>query len=410
MPTVILGVTGCIGAYKACDLLRELQGHDVEVRVVMTEHATRFVTPMTMEALSQHEVFTDQFVLGGQSEIQHVTLADMADVLLIAPCTANVVGKLARGIADDALTALYLATKSPVVLAPAMNVNMFEHPAVVENLTVLRKRGVSIVEPGSGYLACGWLGKGRLADVSEIVRVTLARLSSRSDMAGLRVLVTAGPTIEDIDPVRFISNRSSGRMGFRLAEAARDRGAEVVLVCGPTALQPPSEVELVRVRSAMEMAQAVSERASGVSAVAMAAAVADYRPAEVSPGKLKKRDEIMRLELVKTHDILKTLGEYKGDRFLIGFAAETENVLENARKKLASKHLDLIVANDLTQEGVGFEEDTNAAILLDAAGGEEEVPLVSKRELADRIWDRLAVSQSQTLEMKTVSLVQKPKG
>ena len=410
MPTVVLGVTGCIGAYKACDLLRELQEHDVEVRVVMTEHATRFVTPMTMEALSQHEVFTDQFLLGGQSEIQHVTLADMADLLLIAPCTANVLGKLARGIADDALTALYLATKAPVVLAPAMNVNMFEHPAVVENLGILRKRGVSIVEPGSGYLACGWLGKGRLADVSAIVTATLAHLSPRRDMSGLRVLVTAGPTIEDIDPVRFISNRSSGRMGFRLAEAARDRGAEVVLVCGPTMLPPPAGVDLVRVRSAVEMAQAVSERASSVSAIAMAAAVADYRPAEVSPSKLKKRDEILRLELVKTHDILKTLGEYKGERFLIGFAAETERLVENARTKLAAKHLDLIVANDLTQEGVGFEEDTNAAILLDAAGGQEEIPLVSKRELADRVWDKLAELRSRTVKIKTISPGQKPKG
>jgi phosphopantothenoylcysteine decarboxylase/phosphopantothenate--cysteine ligase len=409
MPTVVLGVTGCIGAYKACDLLRELQGHDVEVRVVMTEHATRFVTPMTMEALSQHEVFTDQFLLGGQSEIQHVTLADMADLLLIAPCTANVLGKLARGIADDALTTLYLATKAPVVLAPAMNVNMFEHPAVVENLGILRKRGVSIVEPGSGYLACGWLGKGRLADVSAIVTATLAHLSPRRDMSGLRVLVTAGPTIEDIDPVRFISNRSSGRMGFRLAEAARDRGAEVVLVCGPTMLPPPAGVDLVRVRSAVEMAQAVSERASSVSAIAMAAAVADYRPAEVSPSKLKKRDEILRLELVKTHDILKTLGEYKGERFLIGFAAETERLVENARTKLAAKHLDLIVANDLTQEGVGFEEDTNAAILLDAAGGQEEVPLVSKRELADRVWNKFAELRNRTVKMKAVSPDQKPK-
>jgi phosphopantothenoylcysteine decarboxylase/phosphopantothenate--cysteine ligase len=410
MPTVVLGVTGCIGAYKACDLLRELQGHDVEVRVVMTEHATRFVTPMTMEALSQHEVFTDQFVLGGQSEIQHVTLADMADLLLIAPCTANVLGKLARGIADDALTTLYLATKAPVVVAPAMNVNMLDHPAVVDNLGILRERGVGIVEPGSGYLACGWLGKGRLADVSAIVTAALARLSPRSDMSGLRVLVTAGPTIEDIDPVRFISNRSSGRMGFRLAEAARDRGAQVVLVCGPTVLPPPSGVELVRVRSAVEMAQAVTEHASGVAAVAMAAAVADYRPAEVSPGKLKKQDEILRLDLVKTHDILKTLGEFKGERFLIGFAAETENLVENARKKLASKRLDLIVANDLTQEGVGFEEDTNAAILLDAGGGQEEVPLVSKRELADRIWDRLVAARSQTVKMKAVPSVEKPKG
>ena len=259
MATVVLGVTGCIGAYKACEVLRELQRSGAAVHVVMTANAQRFVTATTFEALSQHPVFTDQFALGSEGEIRHVSLADAADVLLVAPATANVIGKFARGIADDALSTLYTATHAPLVIAPAMNVNMFEHEAVVENLGVLRARGAMVVEPGSGYLACGWLGKGRLAEVDEIVRATLDVLRRRRDFEGVTVLVTAGPTAEDIDAVRFVSNRSSGRMGYRLAEAARDRGARVVLVSGPTALQPPRGVELEAVRSAQEMAQAVQQ-------------------------------------------------------------------------------------------------------------------------------------------------------
>jgi len=391
MAVVILGVTGCIGAYKACEVLRELQRRELDVHVAMTEHATRFITPMTLEALSRHPVFVDQFALGSQSRIQHISLAETAELLLVAPCTANVLGKFAGGIADDALTTLYLATRAPVLVAPAMNSNMLEHPAVAENLRVLRARGVRIVEPGSGYLACGWLGKGRLAEVSEIVDAALAALARRSDMAGLKVLVTAGPTIEDLDPVRFVSNRSSGRMGFRLAEAARDRGAQVVLVAGPTALPPPSGVELVEVRSAEQMARAVAEQAPGVQAIAMAAAVADYRAAEVSTKKLKKEGEPqLRLELVRTTDILAGLGSAKGERFLIGFAAETERLEENARAKLEGKNLDLIVANDVTGPGAGFGGETNSAVLIDARGGRVEVPLVTKRELAERIWDRMA--------------------
>jgi phosphopantothenoylcysteine decarboxylase/phosphopantothenate--cysteine ligase len=397
MPKVILGVTGCIGAYKACEVLRELQKADIDVHVVMTNHATRFVTPMTMEALSGHPVFHDQFELGRQGEIQHVSLADAADLLLIAPCTANVIGKLAGGIADDALTTLYLATRAPVAVAPAMNVNMLEHPVVGENLDRLRRRGVTVVEPGSGYLACGWLGKGRLAEVEEIVAAAKALLARRTEMSGLRVLVTAGPTVEDIDPVRFVSNRSSGRMGFGLAEAARDRGAEVTLVSGPTALAAPAAVRLIPVRSAAEMQTAVLEAASDVDVVAMAAAVSDYRPAEASSQKLKKGAEGHTLELVRTVDILRSLGEAKGGRFLIGFAAETQALEDNARKKLTEKSLDMIVANDVSRSDGGFGADTNAAVLLDAAGGREEIPLVSKRELAERIWDRmLAIRAGRT--------------
>jgi phosphopantothenoylcysteine decarboxylase/phosphopantothenate--cysteine ligase len=390
VPTVVLGVTGCIGAYKACEVLRELQKRGLDVRVVMTASATRFVTPMTFEALSQHPVFVDQFVLGAQGEIQHIGLADAADLLLVAPATANTLGKLARGIADDALSTLYTATRAPVLVAPAMNVNMFDHPAVVENLEILRSRGVGVIEPGTGYLACGWLGQGRLAEVSEIVAAALQALDRRRDMAGETVLVTAGPTLEDIDPVRFVSNRSSGRMGYRLAEAARDRGARVVLVSGPTALPRPFGIDVANVRSAEEMARAVGERLEEATIVAMAAAVSDYRPAVASPRKIKKAEGGVALDMVRTPDILRTIGERKGSRFLVGFAAETEDLRENAGRKLVEKRLDLIVANEVGREGAGFATETNAALLMDAGGGIVDVPPTSKRALADRIWDRVA--------------------
>jgi phosphopantothenoylcysteine decarboxylase/phosphopantothenate--cysteine ligase len=389
MPVVVLGVTGCIGAYKACEVLRELQKRDVDVHVVMTEAATRFVSAMTFEALSHHPVFVDQWALGEQSDIRHISLADAADLLLVAPATANMLGKFARGIADDALSTLYTATTAPVLVAPAMNVNMFTHPAVVENLEILRARGVGIVEPGAGYLACGWLGKGRLAEVADIVAAAMAALARRHDLSHETVLVTAGPTVEDIDPVRFVSNRSSGRMGYRLAEAARDRGARVILVSGPTTLTPPAGVELLRVRSAEEMARAVEEWVGSATIVAMAAAVSDYRPASVAPTKLKKGEGGTSLDLVRTPDILRTLGQAKGSRFLVGFAAETDHIFENARKKLVEKNLDLIVANDVSGDGSGFGAETNAAVLLDARGTATEVPRVSKREMADRIWDRV---------------------
>jgi phosphopantothenoylcysteine decarboxylase/phosphopantothenate--cysteine ligase len=334
-------------------------------------------------------VFVDQFELGAAGEIRHVGLADAAELLLVAPATANVVGKLARGIADDALTTLHLATRAPLVIAPAMNVNMFEHPAVVENLALLRARGASVVEPGSGYLACGWLGKGRLAEVPEIVAATLARLRRRSDLAGETVLVTAGPTVEDLDPVRFVSNRSSGRMGFRLAEAARDRGARVVLVSGPTHLPDPYGLEVVRVRSAADMHAAVERHFEGATLVAMAAAVSDWRPASVGEHKRKKQEGGLSVEFVRTPDILAGLGARKGARFVIGFAAETRDVVAYARGKLERKRLDLIVANDVSREGSGFGSETNAATLIDARGGEVSVPETGKRELAERIWDRV---------------------
>jgi phosphopantothenoylcysteine decarboxylase / phosphopantothenate---cysteine ligase len=390
MARVVLGVTGCIGAYKACEVLRELQKCSVDVRVVMTENATRFVSPMTMEALSRHPVFLDQYALGPESDIQHISLADEADLLLVAPATANILGKFAHGIADDALSTLYTATTAPVLVAPAMNVNMFQHPAVAQNMDVLKRRGVGFVEPGTGYLACGWLGKGRLAEVGDIVAATMSALARGKQMAGDTVLVTAGPTVEDIDPVRFLSNRSSGRMGYHLAEAARDRGARVVLVSGPTHLPAPRDIEVVAVRSAQEMADAVTARAPKATVVAMAAAVADYRPRRKSDQKIKKSGVDLSLDLVPTTDIASGLGAAKGKRFVVGFAAETEHLLENARKKRATKAMDLIVANDVGRPGMGFDVETNAAVLIDAAGGEVAVPTVGKRELADRIWDRVA--------------------
>ena len=391
MPVVVLGVTGCIAAYKACEVVRELQRRDVDVHVVMTSAAIRFVGPMTFEALSQHPVFHDQWVLGSNSDIQHISLPDAADLLLVAPATANIIGKFARGIADDALSTLYTATVAPTVIAPAMNVNMFDHPAVRENLEVLRSRGVGIVEPGTGYLACGWLGRGRLAEVGDIVEAAMAALARRRDLAGETLLITAGPTVEDIDPVRFVSNRSTGRMGYRVAEAARDRGARVILVSGPTSLPAPRDVELVSVRSAEDMARAVDEHFDRVTAIVAAAAVADYRPASVAPRKLKKGEGPLELELVRTRDILAGLGEKKGDRLLVGFAAETEDVVARARAKLESKRLDLIVANEVA---VGFGGETTEAVLVRSQGQPIEVPRTSKRELGDRICDEIVELRS----------------
>jgi phosphopantothenoylcysteine decarboxylase/phosphopantothenate--cysteine ligase len=395
MPVVVLGVTGCIAAYKACEVLRELQQREVDVHVVMTAAATRFVGPMTFEALSRHPVFHDQWELGANSDIRHISLADGADLLLVAPATANIIGKLACGIADDALSTLYTATTAPTVVAPAMNANMYEHPAVRENLAILRARGVRVVEPGSGYLACGWLGRGRLAEVPEVVEAAMAALERRADLAAETVLVTAGPTVEDIDPVRFVSNRSSGRMGYRMAEAARERGARVILVSGPTALRPPGGVEHVAVRSAEEMARAVEEHLPRATVVVGAAAVADFRPTVVSGAKLKKGDRPLTLELERTRDILGSLGEKKGDRVLVGFAAESEDLEARARAKLEAKRLDLIVANDVS---TGFGGERNAALLLRPGVPAVEVPLVSKRELAERICDEIVRLRSAVKE------------
>jgi phosphopantothenoylcysteine decarboxylase/phosphopantothenate--cysteine ligase len=387
---VALGVTGCIGAYKAAFLLRLLQEAGVDVHVVMTESAQRFVGPVTFEALSGHPVVTTMWEPSPTGEIRHIALAQSIDLLLVAPATANCVAKFANGICDDFLSTLYVSTTVPVLLAPAMNVEMWRHPATRENLERLRARGVHVVEPGSGYLACGMVGEGRLAEPEEIAARALAIMrGGRRDLEGQYVLVTAGPTREHLDPVRFLTNRSSGRMGYAVAEAARDRGARVTLVTGPTSIAAPAGVELARVETAAEMAREALARAREATIVVKAAAVADYRPVRAEARKIKKESGAagLTLELERTEDILAALGRQKGGRVLVGFAAETDDLLENAGKKLASKNLDLIVANDVTREGAGFDGDTNIAVILGRNGRRTELPRMSKREMADRILD-----------------------
>jgi len=394
MSLIALGVCGGIGAYKAVEVCRGLQRRGHEVVAVMTRSARRFVGPLTFEAITRRPVVTSQWQPGLNASVEHVSLADRIDLLLVAPCTANVIGKLASGIADDFLTSLYLATRAPVLLAPAMNTNMLAHPAVEQNLRRLRERGVRFVEPGDGYLACGWIGKGRLAEPEVVVEAAASLLDApESALRGLRVLVTAGPTYEDIDPVRFVGNRSSGRMGFAVAEEAARRGARVTLVAGPTALEPPPSAAVVRVRSAAEMHDAVLRRAGEVDVVVMAAAVADYAPEGVSTGKLAKTEPSITVRLTRTRDVLAELGTMRAGLgsagpVLVGFAAETDDVLRRAREKRAAKQVDLIVANDVSQADRGFEAETNEVTLV-AADGEEPVPLRSKGRVAAAILDRV---------------------
>lgn len=389
---IALGVTGGIGAYKAVEVARGLQKRGHEVVVVMTENATRFVGPVTFEAITRRAVITDQFAPGANSEIEHIALASTIDLLLIAPATANILGKMANGIADDFLSTLYLATRAPVLVAPAMNTQMFAHESVRVNLDRLAARGVRFVEPGEGYLACGWIGKGRLAEPEEIVAAADEVLRPRSALRGQRVLVTAGPTYEDLDPVRYVGNRSSGRMGFAVAGEATRRGALVTLVVGPTVLDPPPVHEVIRVRSAGEMHAAVIERANQVQAVVMAAAVADYAPVEQATQKIAKGDDVVTLVLKRTPDILAELGRLrlssgKGP-LLVGFAAETEQLLTHAAAKRASKHVDFIVANDVSRPGVGFDSDTNEVSIV-GPDGIETLPRQSKARVAEAILDRL---------------------
>jgi phosphopantothenoylcysteine decarboxylase / phosphopantothenate---cysteine ligase len=404
MSLIALGICGGIGAYKAVEVARGLQKQGHDVAAIMTRSARRFVGPLTLEAITRREVITDQWKPGANADaalserreskgIEHISLASSADLLLVAPATANMIGKFANGIADDFLSSLYLATTAPVLMAPAMNTNMFAHPAVVRNLEMLTARGVRFVEPGEGYLACGWIGKGRLAEPSEIVEAALHMLRPGGVLSGQRVLVTAGPTFEDIDPVRFIANRSSGKMGYALAAEAARRGARVTLVTGPTRIDAPKVDEVVKVRSAAEMHRAVSERASSVDVVVMAAAVADYTVVQPDEQKIAKSDGPLTLTLSRTRDILSDLGQLPSRRdddrpMLVGFAAETQDVLARARQKLERKKLDLIVANDVSERGAGFDVDTNRVTLI-SRDGIEEVPLSSKSAVASRILDRV---------------------
>ncbi len=392
---ITLGVTGGVAAYKAAELVRRLQQDGFSVQVVMTRGAREFVTPLTFAALSGQKVITDLFgdSSGGEanleSAIEHIAVAQRTDLLLVAPATADIIAKFARGIADDFLTTLYLASTAPVVMAPAMNVNMWNHATTQENVERLRARGAKIVDPAEGYLACGMIGAGRLAGQEAIVAAVREALKSQRDLDGETVLVTAGPTCEDLDPVRYITNRSSGKMGYAVAEAAALRGAKVILVSGPVNLEVPAGVERVDVRTARDMHHAVVDRIAGASIAIFAAAVADYRPLEPQAEKIKKSDAALTISLEPTSDILAEVARNKGQKIVVGFAAETDHVAENARKKLSAKNADLIVANDVTAEGAGFDRDTNIVTLFSCDGRDLALPKMSKNEVAQRILDEV---------------------
>jgi phosphopantothenoylcysteine decarboxylase/phosphopantothenate--cysteine ligase len=399
---VILGVTGCIAAYKSALILRLLQEQGHDVVPVMTLSAEEFITPLTLEKLSGHPVITGLFE-DPSPEILHISVARASDLLLVAPATANTLAKFAAGIADDFLSTLYLSTTTPVVIAPAMNVEMWRHSATVSSVKTLRDRGVLFVDPESGYQACGEQGEGRLADPARIVSVVQSVFEQTHSLAGKSVLITAGPTIEDVDPVRFISNRSSGKMGYALAEEASNRGASVHLISGPSALEPPPGVMVTRVRSAEEMARQTYSSFPSADIVIKAAAVADYTPVSVASEKTKKTNSRWAIELQPTEDILRELGRRKEHQLLVGFAAESENLIENAKDKLRRKHLDLIVANDISQEGGGFEVDHNQVVLIDRKGQAEESPLLPKSQVAKRVLDKIEELLSEAVAISDVS-------
>ena len=388
-PCVVLGVTGGIAVYKACELLRLLQKRGIDVFVVMTQNACRFVAPLTFETLSGHPVAVDTFDRPQTWEVEHIALAKRADLFLIAPATANIMGKMACGIADDMLSTTVMATRAPVLVAPAMNTGMWENAAVQQNVKTLRARGVEIVAPVSGHLACGDSGAGKLEDVEVIAERACELLFAKKDMEGLRVMVTAGPSREALDPVRYISNRSSGKMGYAIAQAAQKRGAEVTLLSGPVAIEVPQGVKLVPFTTTQELLDRASELAREQDLLIQAAAPADYRAKEVAPQKIKKQGgEPMTFTLVENPDVAATLGKAKRrGQVFVGFAAETNDVLANARDKLARKNLDMIVANDVTRPGAGFDVDTNIVTLI-TKDGQEALPMMSKAEVAQRILDR----------------------
>lgn len=388
-PCVVLGVTGGIAVYKACELLRLLQKRGIDVFVVMTQNACRFVAPLTFETLSGHPVAVDTFDRPQTWEVEHIALAKRADLFLIAPATANIMGKMACGIADDMLSTTVMATRAPVLVAPAMNTGMWENAAVQQNVKTLRARGVEIVAPVSGHLACGDSGAGKLEDVEIIAERACELLFAKKDMEGLRVMVTAGPSREALDPVRYISNRSSGKMGYAIAQAAQKRGAEVTLLSGPVAIEAPQDVKLVPFTTTQELLDRASELAREQDLLIQAAAPADYRAKEVAPQKIKKQGgEPMTFTLVENPDVAATLGKAKrSGQVFVGFAAETNDVLAHAKDKLARKNLDMIVANDVTRPGAGFDVDTNIVTLI-TKDGQEALPMMSKAEVAQRILDR----------------------
>ena len=388
-PCVVLGVTGGIAVYKACELLRLLQKRGIDVFVVMTQNACRFVAPLTFETLSGHPVAVDTFDRPQTWEVEHIALAKRADLFLIAPATANIMGKMACGIADDMLSTTVMATRAPVLVAPAMNTGMWENAAVQQNVETLRARGVEIVAPVSGHLACGDSGAGKLEDVEVIAERACEMLFAKKDMEGLRVMVTAGPSREALDPVRYISNRSSGKMGYAIAQVAQKRGAEVTLLSGPVAIEAPLGVKLVPFTTTQELLDRASELAREQDLLIQAAAPADYRAKEIAPQKIKKQGgEPMTFTLVENPDVAATLGKVKrSGQVFVGFAAETNDVLAHARDKLTRKQLDMIVANDVTRPGAGFDVDTNIVTLI-TKDGQEALPMMSKAEVAQRILDR----------------------
>ncbi len=384
--TVVLGITGSVAAYKAADIASKLTQAGARVEVVMTEAATKFITPLTLRSITGRAVVTDMFELASEFSIEHVALAKAADVVVIAPATANVIAKLAGGISDDELTCTVLATEAPIIIAPAMHASMFQNPVTQENLSRLKARGFTIVDPERGWLASGEIGLGRLADTDKIID-TISKVLSRSiDLTGKRIVVTAGGTREPIDPARHIGNRSSGKMGYALAEAARDRGAEVRLITAPTSLPHPAGMEVIPVETVAEMKKAVVKALAEADALIMAAAVTDYRPKTAAKTKIKKDSPTLNLELVRTPDIL---AEVKGSFLKVGFAAESDNIVANAKQKLQHKKLDLIVANDITSAESGFGTDTNKVTLIDKQGKAEDLPLLTKREVAERILNRV---------------------
>ena len=400
--TIVVGVSGGIAAYKAAELVRILVTRGARVRVMMTRNAAEFITPLTLQTLSSNPVATDTFSLTQESEIGHIRLADTADAIVIAPATANVIAKAAAGIADDLLTTVLIAARCPIAFAPAMNVHMYAHPTVAENLARLKVRGVTIIEPEEGALACGYEGKGRLCDPMAIAE-ELERMLSAQDLAAERILITAGPTQEAIDPVRFVSNRSTGKMGFALARAAWRRGAVVRLIAGPSSLPTPRGVERIDTVGAQQMLDATSRNFPWCSALIMAAAVADFRPARPEPEKIKKQARGLKLEMEAIADELPRLAAKKSDRLMVGFAAETGDLEENAREKLRRKKLDLIVANDVTIEGAGFGSDTNIVTLIGQDGRAESFPKLSKDEVADLVLNRfVSLRAAKTRPLRAV--------
>jgi phosphopantothenoylcysteine decarboxylase/phosphopantothenate--cysteine ligase len=397
---IVLGVTGGIAAYKAAEFVRLLIREEARVHVVMTENAQEFITPLTFQTLSGNPVVTDLFTFIEDEKIGHIALADIAELIVILPATANIIGKIANGIADDFLSTMVMASKAPVLFVPSMNINMWESKVLQKNIQRLVEVGYHFIEPGEGELACHWYGKGRLAELSEVME-KIRDLLSPKDLKGEKILITGGPTQEPIDPVRFLTNRSSGKMGDALARVARRRGAEVILIRGPSSLPVPRrDMEVFSIQTAEEMREAVLTHMEGCSVVIKAAAVSDFRPKEISQKKLKKADSHTSLELEKTRDILKEIGKKKGDRIFVGFAAETEDLVANARKKLMEKNLDFIVMNDVTKPGAGFGSDTNQVKILYSSGEVKDLPLMSKEEVSQIILNDVSNLLKQKKEFK----------